>query len=67
LLSAETNGHNFRPGPTRGCRANDDDDDDDDDAYTEVFLSLSYVPDFIRNKDFFERDRNSNHVKESMQ
>jgi hypothetical protein len=29
--STETNGQSFlrRPGPTRGCRANDDDDDDD--------------------------------------
>jgi hypothetical protein len=30
--STEMNGHSFlrRPGPTRGCRANDDDDDDDE-------------------------------------
>jgi len=33
LPSTETNGQNFlrRPGPTKGCRANNDDDDDDDD------------------------------------
>jgi hypothetical protein len=31
LFSTEMNGQNFlrRPGPTKGCRANDDDDDDD--------------------------------------
>jgi hypothetical protein len=31
--STEMNGQSFlrRPGPTKGCRANDDDDDDDDD------------------------------------
>jgi hypothetical protein len=35
LPPAEANGHNVlrRPGPTRGCRANDDDDDDDDDHH----------------------------------